>query len=90
MIISVNRCQWSVTVLPLQFPGTPSSWHSCEGSAWGNVIRWRFVTIEISALTLRQAFDSDSRLSSWDVESVTVSGATWMCIVEVFVSGSRG
>lgn len=78
-------------MLPLQFPGRPSSWHSCEGSAWGNVIRWRFVTIEISALTLRQAFvSSDSRLSSWDVESVTVYGATWMCIVEVFVSESRG
>lgn len=68
-VISVNRCHQHVTAPPVQLPGRPSSWHSCYGSAWGNVIRLRCVSIEISALTLRHACaPSDSCLSSWDVE----------------------
>lgn len=48
-IISVNRCHHRVTAPPVRFPGRPSGWHSCHGSAWGNVITLRCVTIEILA-----------------------------------------
>lgn len=48
-VISVNRCHQHVTALPVRFPGTPSSWRGCYGIIWGNVIRLRYVTIEISA-----------------------------------------
>lgn len=63
--------------------------HSCYGSAWGNVIRLRYVTIEMLALTPQQIFaPSDSHLSSGDVENVTVSWAMRICCVTCKCQGA--